>query len=220
MGVQARRSGATIGQAETYSISSFAPHPPYAVGGSGAVVVDTTGHEVIDCNNNYTALIHGHADQEILVAATSAAADGTAFGLPARYEVEMAELLRQRTGLAQWRFCNSGSEAVMMLVRAVRAFTGRDLIIRFAGSYHGTYDGVVAQGAKGVPDAVADSFLVLLQNDPDAFEHAMRTHGDRVAAVLIDLMPNRAGLIPAAPEFVDKIRELTTAHGALLAVDE
>ncbi|QBJ96005.1 aminotransferase class III-fold pyridoxal phosphate-dependent enzyme [Rhodococcus sp. ABRD24] len=204
----------------TRSTVFVAPHPPYAVRGSGAVVVDSTGHEVIDCNNNYTALIHGHAHPEILEAAATAASSGTAFGLPTHYEVDMAELLRHRTGVPQWRFCNSGTEAVMMLVRAARAHTGRDLIIRFSGSYHGTYDGVVSQGASGVPAAVADSFIVLPPNDVTAFETAMREHGDRVAAVLIDLMPNRAGLVPSTQEFVDTLRTLSTAHGALLAVDE
>ena len=76
--------------------------------GSGAEVTDSDGHVVIDCNNNYTALIHGHADAEILEAAGAVAAEGTAFGLPTRYEVEMAETLRERTGgIEQWRFCNS-----------------------------------------------------------------------------------------------------------------
>ncbi|CAN5671410.1 aspartate aminotransferase family protein [soil metagenome] len=197
-----------------------APHPPYAVSGSGAYVTDEAGHRTIDCNNNYTALIHGHADPQILEAATEAAASGTAFGLPTRYEVEMAEVLNRRTCLARWRFCNSGTEAVMMMIRAARAFTGRELIVRFEGSYHGTYDGVVASDAPGVPAGVAGTFLVLPQDDPAALEVAMRIHGCRVAAVLVDLMPNRAGLKPVSLEFVRQARKLATEYGALLAVDE
>ncbi|MDF2824678.1 MAG: hemL, partial [Mycobacterium sp.] len=197
-----------------------APRPPYAVSGSGAHVTDAAGHRTVDCNNNYTALIHGHADPQILAAATAAAASGTAFGLPTRYEVEMAELLRERTGLARWRFCNSGTEAVMMLVRAARAATGRDLIVRFDGSYHGTYDGVVAAGAAGVPPAVADTFVVLPQNDLGALDRAMSEHGRDVAAILLDLMPNRAGLKPVSEEFVRHARALASKYGALLAIDE
>lgn len=197
-----------------------APHPPYAVAGEGAMVIDSDGHRTIDCNNNYTALIHGHADPEIFAAATAAAARGTAFGLPTAYEVEMAELLSLRTGLQQWRFCNSGTEAVMMLIRGARAHTGRDLVIRFEGSYHGTYDGVVSAGAPGVPPGVAEGFVVLPQNDVAALEDAMNRHGDRVAAVLLDLMPNRAGLTPVSDEFASTAGRLATAHGALLAIDE
>jgi len=204
----------------TRSTLFVAPHPPYAVRGEGPYVVDADGHRTVDCNNNYTALIHGHADPEILSAAAAAASNGTAFGLPTGYEVEMAEVLGVRTGLSQWRFCNSGTEAVMMLLRGARAHTGRDVIVRFDGSYHGTYDGVVAVDAPGVPAGVADSSIVLPQNDVGALEVAMHRHGDRVAAILLDLMPNRAGLRPVSAEFALAARALSAAHGALLAVDE
>ncbi|WP_435121786.1 aspartate aminotransferase family protein [Amycolatopsis thermoflava] len=193
------------------------PHPPYAVRGEGAIVTDHTGHRVVDCNNNYTSLIHGHARPEVLEAAFEAARGGTAFGLPTASEVALAEHLRDRTGIEQWRFCNSGTEAVLMLLRAARAHTGRELIVRFEGSYHGTGDAVVSPGAPGV---VPGSVLVLPQNDLPALRAAMRDHGDRVAAVLIDLMPNRAGLTPADPAYVAELDALTRQHGALFAVDE
>lgn len=205
----------------TRSTLFVAPHPPYAVRGRGAEVTDVDGHVVIDCNNNYTALIHGHADPEILHAAREVAAAGTAFGLPTRYEVEMAELLRERTGgIAQWRFCNSGTEAVMMLIRAARAHTGRDIIIRFEGSYHGTYDAVVSSTAKGIPASLGESVIEVPQADIEAVENALNHHRGRVAAVLIDLMPNRAGLTPADALVVGRLVELTRAHNVLLAVDE
>ena len=205
----------------TRSTLFVAPHPPYAVRGVGAEVTDADGHVVIDCNNNYTALIHGHADPEILDAAAKAAADGTAFGLPTRYEVEMAETLRDRThGIAQWRFCNSGTEAVMMLIRAARAYTGRDIVIRFEGSYHGTYDAAVSSHARGVPPALRDTVIEVPQGDIDAVEQALAQHRGRVAAVLIDLMPNRAGLTPARAQDVARLVTLTRQHDVLLAVDE
>lgn len=196
------------------------PHPPYAVRGEGAILTDHTGHDVIDCNNNYTSLIHGHAHPEVLQAATEAAQSGTAFGLPTLSEVALAEHLRERTGIEQWRFCNSGTEAVLMLLRAARAYTGRDIIVRFEGSYHGTGDAVVSPTAPGVARSVTDSVLVLPQNDLEALSTTMRKHGDRIAAVLIDLMPNRAGLNPADPDYVTELRVLTHQYGALLAVDE
>ena len=193
------------------------PHPPYAVRGEGAIITDHTGHQVVDCNNNYTSLVHGNARPEIVKAAMDAARAGSSFGLPTRSEIALAEHLRERTGIQQWRFCNSGTEAVLMLLRAARARTGRDLIVRFEGSYHGTGDAVVSPSAPGV---VADSVLVLPQNDIEAVRTAMRDHGERIAAVLIDLMPNRAGLTPADPAYVSELRSLTRQHGALLAVDE
>lgn len=146
---------------------------------------------------------------------------GTAFGLPTPYEVEMAEHLRDRSGIEHWRFCNSGTEAVMMLFRAARAYTGRDIVIRFDGSYHGTYESVVNPvGAAGIPKSTYESVVVLPQRDLAALENTMATIGDRVAAVLIDLVPSRAGLHPASQHYIDRLRELTSANGALLAVDE
>ncbi len=196
------------------------PHPPYAVSGRGCLITDSTGHQAIDCNNNYTALLHGHAHPELVAAATEAIAAGSAFGLPTESEVVCAELLSSRTGLPHWRFCNSGSEAVMMAVRGARAATGRDLVVRFAGSYHGTYDIVVDPASPGVPAGIAGTVLALPQGDPGAFEQVMRSRGSEIAAVLIDLMPNRAGLRPADPGFVDLVRQLTRQQGALLIVDE
>lgn len=196
------------------------PHPPYAAEGSGAIVTDETGRSVIDCNNNYTSLIHGHAHEEVLDAALDAAKKGTAFGLPTKYEVDMAECLAERTGIQQWRFCNSGTEAVLMMLRAARAHLGRDIIIRFEGSYHGTGDEVVDQKSPGVPASTHKSVIVLPQNDIQAVSEALQNHGHRTAAVLIDLMPNRAGLQPATQEFVQQLRALTRQYGVLLAVDE
>ncbi|MBU8808324.1 aminotransferase class III-fold pyridoxal phosphate-dependent enzyme [Mycolicibacterium goodii] len=215
------RAVAVLPGGNTRATLFVAPHPPYAVRGKGAEVTDVDGHVVIDCNNNYTALIHGHADAEILDVARTVAAEGTAFGLPTRFEIEMAEALRDRTGgMAQWRFCNSGTEAVMMLIRAARAYTGRDIIIRFEGSYHGTYDAVVPPTAKGVPAALTNTVIEVPQGDIDAVERVLEKHRGQVAAVLIDLMPNRAGLKPASAEAVSRLDALVKRHDVLLAVDE
>lgn len=203
----------------TRSTLYVAPHPPYAAQAKGCLVTDVNGHEVIDANNNYTSLIHGHASERVSEAAVSAIWRGASIGLPTESEIALAEELRERTGREQWRFCNSGSEAVMMALRGARRATGRDKIIRFQGSYHGTYDAVVGSTA-GIARGVRDSVIVLPQGDLDAFTSAMSDHGASVAAVLIDLMPNRAGLNPAAPAFVHKVRDLTRRHNSLLIVDE
>lgn len=216
----ARRASRVMPGGNTRTTLFVPPSPPYAVAGEGCWVEDQLGHRVIDCNNNYTALIHGHAHPAIREATAEVGSHGTAFGLPTEHEVALAELLSARTGLAQWRFSNSGSEAVMTAIRAARAFTGRDLLIRFDGSYHGTYDAVVASGSPGVPAAIAAGTIALPQGDASAFDAAIDEHGPRIAAVLVDLMPNRAGLKPADAEFVNRVRTATRRVGALLVVDE
>lgn len=216
----ARRARAVMVRGNTRSTLFVDPSPPYAVRGEGCVVTDQFGHEVIDCNNNYTSLIHGHATAEINDAVAGLLSRGTAFGLPTESEVGLAELLAERTGHERWRFSNSGTEAVMTAIRAARAFTGRDVIIRFEGSYHGTADAVVAKDAPGVPAGISADVVVVPQADRVAFDEAVAHAGERLAAVLIDLMPNRAGLIPAAADFVSHVRAQTERVGALMIVDE
>jgi len=216
----ATRARAVMTRGNTRSTLFVDPAPPYAVRGAGPIVTDQFGHEVIDCNNNYTSLIHGHAVAEINDAVGELMVNGTAFGLPTEPEVRLAELLAARTGHERWRFSNSGTEAVMTAIRAARAYTGRDVIIRFEGSYHGTADAVVSFSAPGVPAGVRSDVIVVPQADQAAFDEAVATAGERLAAVLIDLMPNRAGLVPAKPEFVNHVRELTEKVGALMIVDE
>lgn len=197
------------------------PAPPYAVAGEGAVVTDADGHRLIDCNNNYTSLVHGHAQPQVVAAAVAAMQQGSAFGLPTEAEIALAELLTARFGRPmRWRFANSGSEAVMMAMRAARAFTGRDLVVRLDGAYHGTYDQVVGPAEPGVPDAVRAMTLSVPQGDADAVAHAFRSHGDRIAAVLVDLMPNRAGLRPVSADFTEAVRSEAAAAGALVVLDE
>lgn len=197
------------------------PSPPYAVTGSGCTVTDADGHQVIDCNNNFTSLIHGHASAAVLEAVSTTVTRGSAFGLPTPLEVEFAQELRSRLPSAgRWRFTNSGTEAVMMALRLARAATGRDLVLRFAGSYHGSSDMVVDQDQPGVsPGAAAESVLVPVA-DEAAFIEAIEQYGDRLACVLLDLMPNRAGLRPVPHEFAQLVADRTRAAGALLVLDE
>jgi glutamate-1-semialdehyde 2,1-aminomutase len=197
------------------------PFPRYAARGSGHMVVDVDGHELIDLHGNYTSLVHGNAFPPVLAAAREALADGSCFGLPTLAEVELAEHLAERVPWApRWRFTGSGTEAVMAAVRTARAFTGRDLIVRFAGCYHGGADALLKDGAPGVPAAAQADVLTLALGDHDALTAAIETRGDRIAAVLLDLMPNRAGLSPVEQSFATLARELTAAHGSLLILDE
>lgn len=196
------------------------PHPPYVAKGAGARLVDTNGHEVIDCNNNYSALIHGHAHPQLIEVAKRALECGSSFGLPTESEVAMAELLAARIGLPQWRFCNSGTEAVMMAVQAARLATGRELCIRFEGSYHGSYDDVMDGALAEVTTGRQNRVLVLPPADGDTFAEAMSRVGESVAAVIVDPMPNRAGLVPVPKEILELIRRTTEDVGAKLIFDE
>jgi glutamate-1-semialdehyde 2,1-aminomutase len=197
------------------------PHPPYAASGEGWRVRDVDGHELIDLQCNYASLVHGHAFAPAVRAATQALGEGSAFGLPTAAEVELGECLAQRLPWTErWRFAGSGTEAVMMAVRAARTATGRDGLLRFEGCYHGSWDAVAPPAARGVPAAAQRDVLTLPVGDERAFLAAMDEHGERLACVLIDLMPNRAGLRPAEPSFAALVREQTARRGIVLVVDE
>jgi glutamate-1-semialdehyde 2,1-aminomutase len=197
------------------------PHPPYAAHGEGCLLVDADGHELLDLQGNYTALVHGHARTEIVEAAIEAVRDGSSFSLPTSHEVALAEELRRRVPSGErWRFTNSGTEAVMMALRLARLATGRSLVLRFDGCYHGTYDGALMPDTPGVPDAVSDQVISVPVGNAEAVTVALEQHGDRIACVLFDAMPNRAGLVPASHEFVRFLREQTERRGILLLLDE
>jgi glutamate-1-semialdehyde 2,1-aminomutase len=197
------------------------PHPPYAARGAGCRIWDVDGHELIDLQCNYASLVHGHAFPPAVRAATRALEEGSAFGLPTAAEVELAERLAERLPWAErWRFAGSGSEAVMMAVRAARAATGRDGLLRFAGCYHGSWDAVVQPDARGVPAAAQRDVVTVPVGDERALLAALAEHGERLACVLLDLMPNRAGLRAAEPAFAALVREQTARRGIVLILDE
>ena len=217
----------------------MAPYPPYAASGEGCWVTDVEGDRRLDCLNNYTALIHGHAHPAIVEAATRRLAQGSSFPLPTPEEIELAAVLCDRVPSAERvRFTNSGSEAVMMAVKGARAFTGRPKIAKFEGAYHGSYDyvevslgstpenwGSLAEPAstaysRGTPPAVLDDVVVLPFNYADQAVARIAREARRLAAVVVDPVPNRVGLMPARREFLRALREVTTAHGIVLIFDE
>src|SRR5499427_2174036 len=217
----------------------MSPYPPYAAEGQGAWVVDVDGDRRLDLVNNYTALIHGHAHPAVTAAATARLGRGSSFALPTPEEVELASLLVDRLpGVQQVRFTNSGSEAVMMAIKAARGFTGRPKIAKFEGAYHGSYDwaevslsstpanwGSLAEPAstaysKGTPPAVLEDVVVLPFNHPEHAVARIEREASHLAAVLVDPVPNRVGLVPARTEFLQALREVTRAHGIVLIFDE
>ena len=214
------------------------PHPFYASHGSGCRLTDAEGVERIDFTNNYNSLIHGHAYPAINAAVSEQIGRGTAFPMATELEIRFAELLCKRIAtFEQIRFCNSGSEAVMNAIKAARAYTDKPKIAKCEGAYHGAYDFAeisldptpetwgnadpksVAY-TKGTPKSVLNEVVVIPFNKPDEAERILRTHAEVLACVVIDLMPNRAGLIPATPEFIDMLKRVREDTGVLLVFDE
>jgi glutamate-1-semialdehyde 2,1-aminomutase len=201
------------------------PHPPYAARGAGWRLIDTDGHELVDLHGNYSALVHGHAFAPVLAAATQALAEGAAFGLPTVAEVELAEHLAERVGWApRWRFACSGTEAVMTAVRAARAATGREVVVRFAGCYHGAWDALAdldpARPPRGVPAGAQDAVVSVALGDGEDLVATLNRLEGQVACVLLDLMPNRAGLRPLERDFAHLVRAETARRGIVLILDE
>lgn len=192
----------------------------YAARGHGCRLVDVDGRELLDAQNNFTALAHGHGQPDVIAAAQQTISALTSVGLPTEAEVEFAEYLQGRLGDGRhWRFCCSGSEAVMFAIRLARKITKRDKIIRFGGAYHGSHDAVMS-GTPGVVSENERTTAVLPFNDIEALRREMSGTGRDVAAVIFDALPNRAGLRPATAEFAYQVRELTRRYDALLIQDE
>ena len=215
------------------------PHPIYVDHGKGAWLTDVDGNRYLDCNNNFTSIILGHADPVIESAVRTQLASGTAFSMATEAEIELAEILCGRiSSCEQIRFCNSGTEAVMGAIKAARAFTRRPAIIKVEGSYHGTYDhaevslgsdpsnwGVAAAPstipyAQGAPESLAEEVVVVQFNDEQGAVEAIRRVGPRLAAVLLDPMPSRVGMPALDPAFSEALRQTTREVEALLILDE
>src|SRR3954464_3171219 len=232
------RALASIPGGNTRTTVFMKPYPIYAAKGEGCRVWDVDGNEYIDCINNFTSLIHGHAHPSLVEAAKRQLTLGSAFGLPTESEIDLAELLASRLpSVDQVRFANSGTEAVMMALKAARAFTGRPKIAKCEGAYHGSYDyaevsldpkpgewgrnaPVSVAYAKGTPENVLADVITIPFNDAEAAVSLIREHGSELAGVLVDPMPNRAGLVPADKASVEALHDVAREVGALLIFDE
>ncbi len=215
------------------------PHPHYADYGKGCRVWDIDGVERIDFANNMASLIHGHAHPDVVDAVCRQVARGSAFTMATEIEVEYAELLCSRNdAFDKVRFVNSGTEAVMATVKASRAFTGRPMIAKCEGAYHGQYDYAEASQtptpdnwgdrarpnavpvAHGTPKSALGDVLVVPYNDSELAREILDQHKDEIACVLIDPMSHRVGLRPAEEQFIDAMRAWTRENGALMVFDE
>ncbi len=206
--------------------------PRFFVAASGPYVTDADGREYVDLVASWGPALLGHAHPAVVDAVVEAARAGLSFGAPTPGETELAALIRERVPAAEKvRLVSTGTEATMTAIRLARGFTGRDLVVKFAGHYHGHSDGLLAQagsglatfalpGSAGVPAAIAAQTLVLPYNDPEAIAAAFAAHPDRIAAVITEAAAANMGVVPPAPGFTTFLAEQCRRHGALLISDE
>ena len=206
--------------------------PFFVASAAGCRLTDVDGTSYVDYVCSWGPLILGHAHPAVLGAVRRAAERGWTYGAPCEAEVELAEAVRGRMpSLEMMRFVNSGTEATMAAVRLARAATGRDLIIKFDGCYHGHADGFLVKAGSGVatlglpdspgvPAALASLTLTAPFNDANAVADLFRAHVDRIAAVIVEPYVGNVGFIPPEPDFHPALRALCDRHGALLIFDE
>jgi glutamate-1-semialdehyde 2,1-aminomutase len=206
--------------------------PPILVRGSGAEVWDADGNRYLDYVGAFGPLMLGHAHPAVVAAIRDAAGAGGSFGATCPGEVRLAELVRERMpAVERLRFVNSGTEAAMSALRLARAATGRDLVLKFDGGYHGHADSLLVEvgsgaatlslpGSAGVAAAVAAQTLVARYNDLGSVERLLVANRRHVAAVIVEPVAANMGVVPPAPGFLAGLRSLTSEHGSLLIFDE
>ncbi|HEX5967863.1 MAG TPA: glutamate-1-semialdehyde 2,1-aminomutase [Intrasporangium sp.] len=206
--------------------------PRFMASGTGAWLTDVDGNRYVDLICSWGPMILGHAHPEVLKAVNGAAAQGFSFGTPSENEVALAEEIVSRVEpVDQVRLVNSGTEATMSAIRLARGYTQRDIIVKFAGCYHGHVDALLASAGSGVatfalpdsagvPRSSAGETIVLPYNDLEAVEAVFAERGQQIAAVITEAAPGNMGVIPPAPGFTEGLRRVTREHGALLISDE
>jgi glutamate-1-semialdehyde 2,1-aminomutase len=215
------------------------PQPVFIARGGGSKIVDADGNEYVDLHGGYGAGLAGHAHPAVVEAVSRQVRHGTHFAQPNEDAIVVAELLAERFGLPLWRFTNSGTEATMDAVHLMRAATGRDLIVKVEGCYHGHHDSVqvsVAPGededlgpsvqpighpaSAGIPDGITSLTLVATFNDLESVERLLDEHPDRIAGMIVEPIMMNAGIVLPVPGYLESLRTLLHERGALLCFDE
>ncbi|MFE1665211.1 glutamate-1-semialdehyde 2,1-aminomutase [Microbacterium sp. P02] len=211
--------------------------PRFLASARGPYVTDVAGREYVDLVASWGPALLGHARPEIVAAVQDAASRGLSFGAPTEGEVQLAELIAGRVAVGEARpiervrLVSTGTEATMTAIRLARGFTGRDLLVKFAGHYHGHSDGLLAAAGSGVatlalpdsagvPAPVAAQTLVIGYNDLDAVREVFAVHGDRIAAVITEAAAANMGVVAPLPGFNAALADIAHEHGALLISDE
>ena len=213
-----------------YSITTR-PHPPYFERGEGPYIWDVDGNRRLDLNNNSTALVHGHSHPEIVAAVRAQAAQGTAWGGHNPTEVDWAGIICDRVpSIERVRFANSGTEANMHMLKVARAFTGRDLVLKLDGAYHGTYDGFefaasagsdgILPSTGGVPANLSSNVILGRWGDAEGVAGLVRENAERLAAVILTPFRSAGGFASPPDGFLETLRAVTANEGVLLLFDE
>jgi glutamate-1-semialdehyde 2,1-aminomutase len=214
------------------------PWPVYLERGEGARVWDVDGNEYLDFHNGFGVMCVGHANPVVAAAVKARMDDGTHFAAPTTGSIVVAEELRRRWGLPHWRFTNSGTESTMDGIHLARGFTGRDVIIKIEGTYHGHHDAVMVSVkppadrmgdrrrpasvpyGQGYPEAMTDLTRAVPFNDADALAGLLAELDGEVAGVILEPAMMNINIVPPVEGYLDRVRELCTQHGAVLIFDE
>lgn len=205
--------------------------PRFIASAQGAWLTDVDGNEYVDLICSWGPMLLGHAHPDVVAAVQAAVARGTSYGTPTEGEVALVEEIIGRTPVEKVRLVSSGTEATMSAIRLARGFTGRDVVVKFAGCYHGHLDALLASagsglttfsipGTPGVPESSTALTLVLPYNDPAAVEAAFAKHGDRIACLITEAAPGNMGVVPPDPGFNAFLADTCRRHGALFISDE
>src|SRR6266568_440770 len=202
--------------------------PLFIARGEGSHLFDVDGNEYIDYVGSWGPLLLGHRHPEILAALERALAAGTSFGAPTEQEIELAQAICEAVpSIEMVRLVNSGTEATMSAIRVARGFTGRDLIVKFEGCYHGHVDSLLVKAGSGVatlglpdspgvPKSFSDTTIALPFNSAAAVEQAFETHRGQIAGVIVEPVVGNMGCVPPAPGYLAALRDITARHSALL----
>lgn len=206
--------------------------PIFMESGKGAILTDIDGNDYIDYVLSWGPLILGHADEQVVASLKKVAEKGTSFGAPTKIESELAKLVIERVpSLEMVRMVNSGTEATMSALRVARGYTGRNIILKFEGNYHGHGDsllikagsGVATLGlpdSPGVPESVAAHTITVPYNDKESVSQAFKQYGDDIAAVIVEPVSGNMGVVPPQNGFLEHLRKVTKEYGSLLIFDE
>ena len=220
------------------SWQSWPPHPIYVRRGEGSHVWDIDGNEYVDLHNGYGVMVMGHAHPKIVEAVRDRVAKGTHFAQPTEDALPVAEQLAERTGLPYWRFGNSGTEATLDAVRIMRASTGRDLVVKIEGTYHGHHDALMVSvfppedqaGPRDHPNSVPqtaglipgtlESVVNVPFNDLESAQRVFAERGDEIAGMIVEPVMTNCGVVLPDDGYLDGLKETCHTHGAMFAYDE